>query len=409
MTDTAGSMRAIIDELSDELIERRHHIEAVAITLLAGKNGLLLGPPGSAKSLLIKSFAKRFIGCKYFEALLDKQLGKEELFGQIDLPLYDDKGVWERDVEDMLPTVHLAFLDEVGKAGPAVLNTLLKVLNEHEYKHGKKLIDTPTISVFGASNELLEDELEAFWDRFMVRMWVNYIQAPASFVSLIQSAVATNQQITTTTIELSDLEHAIKVDVPQIILPSKIADNITTLWHQVKEENIQVSDRRWRDSIRLLQASAYINGRSEIDADDLLILRHVLWNKPEQMAKVEELVLAFASNAIRICIEHEEAIDAMNAQLTALSGEGLKKDPFMKYAIDVKTKVKEAREQITELKIDALSGNKDVARIDRVANELKMLDIRVLMSIMNPDGDKAKMDQAKAASLVDKNWSDYPE
>jgi MoxR-like ATPase len=404
-TDTAASMRAIVSELSNLLIERRPHVEAVAITLLAGKNALLLGPPGTAKSLLLRMFAERFIGCQYFQILLDKQLGKEEVFGQYDLPLYDKEGVFERDPEGFAPTAHIAFFDEVGKSGPATLNPLLQLVNEHEYRRGRKLVKAPLISAFGASNELLEDELEAFWDRFLIRMFVDYIKEPTSFVALIRSAVPEAPPRSFTTLKLEDLLFAVEQEVPEIKLPVSVENDIATLWRQVKNEGMEVSDRRWRESIRLLQASAYLNGRDEVDADDFLILRHVLWSKPEEVHKVTELVTNFASETVRTIIGIEKMIDDINQEMEkilALVANDKGGEQLSKFRIDAKVKVGNAHQAVVTFKKNAVEKNKPAVRLDQLASELQRIDFRILHELMN-------LDATAASNAVSYSWSDYPE
>src|SRR5262245_927026 len=115
-------------ELSSALIERDDEIDLILTALVANEHVLLVGPPGTAKSLLLDSLMKWTSG-RRFTALLTKFSSPEELFGAISVQgLKEDR--YRRITTGKLPEAHLAYLDEVFKASSAILNTLLRILNE---------------------------------------------------------------------------------------------------------------------------------------------------------------------------------------------------------------------------------------------------------------------------------------
>src|SRR5690606_28542371 len=68
----------------------------------------------------------------------------------------------------------VAFLDEIFKANSAILNSLLTLVNERVFHHGRHRDTVPLIGLVGASNELPDPEggLSALYDRFLVRLTV---------------------------------------------------------------------------------------------------------------------------------------------------------------------------------------------------------------------------------------------
>jgi MoxR-like ATPase len=100
-------------ELSAALIERDEEVDLVLTALVAGEHVLLVGPPGSAKSLLLDSVLAATVGRK-FSILLTKFSVPEEVCGAVSLAaLREDRYV--RVTAGKLPEADFAFLDEVFK------------------------------------------------------------------------------------------------------------------------------------------------------------------------------------------------------------------------------------------------------------------------------------------------------
>ena len=74
-TDTSvhAKVLAVRDDLTNNLIDRAEAIDAAILALLVRAHLLLLGPPGTAKSLLVREVTSRIVGATYFERLLTTQ------------------------------------------------------------------------------------------------------------------------------------------------------------------------------------------------------------------------------------------------------------------------------------------------------------------------------------------------
>ncbi|MBV9946943.1 MAG: AAA family ATPase, partial [Myxococcales bacterium] len=155
--------------LQQRFLGKDEVIRLLLVATIAGEHAVLIGPPGTAKSALIRTFA-RLIHARYFEYLLTRFTEPNEIFGPVDIAAFRE-GRYERRTAGMLPEAEIVFLDEVFKSNSAILNALLTLLNERKYTSGGQVLKCPLISVFAASNEVPGDEtLTAIFDRFLVRV-----------------------------------------------------------------------------------------------------------------------------------------------------------------------------------------------------------------------------------------------
>lgn len=383
----SAAFRNICAELGAQFLERREVIEAFVICLLARQHGFVLGPPGTAKSDMLRSLCDRVVGAEFWQILMDRQLGKEESFGPIDIPEYEKNGHWTRNIAGTFATAHIAFIDEVGKAGPASLNPYLTIMNERIFKANGSFKPVPLISAFGASNELLEPELAAMWDRFLVRLNVDYLQEPGNFASLLASAVTPRTSATRTTVTLFELEDVIANHVPLVTLPPGIIDSILQLRIDLRNETITPSDRRWKQSVRLLQASAWLNGRSAVDDDDLAILRHVLWDVVEELPTVEKKVLSLTSPMTKAALDLAAMLDDIDAEITARKGKSV--EIRAQYGGEAQHKVGVITKKLNDQEQKANQQGRSTTKLEQVRDQLKATKVRIFVECMNVPADRA--------------------
>src|SRR6476620_7309453 len=169
------AIQALRNSLVSRFPERETVIDGTLCAVLASEHVLLLGPPGTAKSALARAIAQAFSG-EYFERLLTKFSTPEELFGPISLKALE-RDEFSRVISGKLPEAEFAFVDEIFKANSAILNSLLTLVNERVFHDDGVPVRVPLVTMFGASNELPEGkELEALFDRFILRFEVNYLR-----------------------------------------------------------------------------------------------------------------------------------------------------------------------------------------------------------------------------------------
>lgn len=293
-------LNTLLEQLNHGLVEREGALKAALLTVLAGENLLLIGPPGTGKSLIARRLAESLrhdgdssTGHGCFEYLLTKFSTPEEIFGPLSITeLKADR--FKRNTAGYLPTVHIAFLDEIFKASSSILNALLTILNERVYHNGAERQAVPLQALIAASNELPseQEELSALYDRFLVRVFVDYVSQD----NLLRLFDKTGDMPALTPLTLSDL-HDIRRAAEAVTLPPEIIQAIQRIWAQhkdaFKEDRREgLSDRRLKKLIKLLSVSAASNGRDKVDLSDVLLLKDCLWNHPDNAVKVREMVFS---------------------------------------------------------------------------------------------------------------------
>lgn len=305
----SNKFRTIMLEIGCMFLEKEELLLAIMRGMLAGEHVLLMGVPGTAKSATIVEFLRRVTGANYFEYLLTKFSGMEEVFGPLDIQALQ-AGKYERLTDGYLPWAHVGFLDEIFKANSAILNALLTISNERKFKNGTKNLQCDLVTLVGASNETpQEDELTALYDRFMVRK-ISYPVSDSNFTKLLDSSLGKNAGQTTTSIQ----EWA---QARKEVLDVKISQEIKEEVHALKvgmlagSAPFSASDRRWRNSAKLLQAAAYLDGRDEVESDDLMVYSDVLWNDIPTARACADKVASIVNPALGKLLENIDAIDKL--------------------------------------------------------------------------------------------------
>jgi MoxR-like ATPase len=327
----AQKLREVGRALDARYLDKAELVRLLLVTLVAGEHMLIVGPPGTAKSALVRQLA-RLIDARYFEYLLTRFSEPNEIFGPIDIKAFRE-GTYVRRVEAMLPDADIVFLDEIFKSSSAILNALLSILNERRFFTGSASIRVPLSSLYGATNEIPNDDaLSAVFDRFLVRASSENLDS-FHFHGLVERGLAAEvealsgglEAVARPLVTLQEIRALQALLAQQLQFSQEFLARYKGLVFQIRSEGVTLSDRRVVKLLKLFAASALVDGRPAVDDRDFFVLRHV-WNSVDQIALVDDIVGPVLERHRR---EHPEArpadagardLDGILAELGVIRG-----------------------------------------------------------------------------------------
>lgn len=320
--------KQLLGEMNRGIYEKETEISLSLLAALAGESIILLGPPGVAKSMVARQLKTAFRDAQSFEYLMSRFSTPDEIFGPVSIQKLKTSDTYERAMEGYLPTADVVFLDEIWKAGPAIQNTLLTVINEKIFRNGNREMHLPLKLLVAASNELPAkgEGLEALWDRFVIRIESRPIKLEKNFRAMLLDSHADflgptdftdSTDISGFTGGLGHADFADNADFSDLKITSEeyaewaekickigvkeeVLDAISAIRKSLRavnvdeaaeRRNIYVSDRRWKNIVRLLRTSAFMQDREEVDICDLLPIYHCLWQEPEERDAIRNIVI----------------------------------------------------------------------------------------------------------------------
>ncbi len=356
---------AIEAELNNYFVEREEVLHGLALAILSQNNMLLLGPPGVAKSLIVREWTKHIVEAQKFEWLLTKFSSPEEVFGPLSLKALEEDR-YSRITVNKLPEAHFAFLDEIFKCNSGLLNSLLPVLNERIFHNDGSAINIPLLTVVGASNEIpdTDDGLDAMFDRFLLKFMVKPIQEESNLKKVLMTKVGTPEMMITI-----DEIHEAQQMVKNVEINSGMADLLIKIRRAMGLKGITSTDRSYNTALNILKAEAFLNGRAELIEDDFDVLRNVLWTDPKDERAVWSVILDLISpEKGKIVSLYEKAVETAMDTLNEVDNK--KK---VEKGIDTASKLKKIKKDITTY-IKAMDAKKkdtrEVKRYELKVNEL---------------------------------------
>ncbi len=302
--DRQQRMRSLLGALGAGLYEREEAMRLALLSTVAGESIFLLGPPGVGKSLIARRLKYAFADGVSFEYLMSKFSTPDEVFGPVSIKKLKEEDKYERLTDRYLPGANIVFLDEIWKAGSAIQNALLTILNEKIYRNGDQDMQVNIRGIITASNELPppNQNLAPIWDRFLLRLEMGNIRQFRNFLQMITDTNDVYADEIPITLKLKDgeLEDWSKL-IDQVEVPSEVLNVIQVLKLRIEEHNarpnradepIIIHDRRWKKMVRLMRTSAFLNGRNSVDLMDCFLMEHCLWGRPAQIEVIKEILTA---------------------------------------------------------------------------------------------------------------------
>jgi MoxR-like ATPase len=363
-------LRTVREELRQTFLERDELIDGAVVALLAGQHVLVIGPPGTAKSMLADEVCRRITGAHYFQWLLTRFTTPEELFGAVSLKALEEDD-YRRLTTHKLPEAHIAFLDEIFKASSSILNTILTLMNERRFHNGRAVAEVPLLTLFAASNELPEDdELLALNDRFLLRFVVDYLSEDFRFLKLLQA----RPPVARTTIPLAALEEA-RAEAAAVPVRGEVLRALADLRRELRAKNVVASDRRWAQAVGVLRAHAYLAGRDAVSDEDVHFLEHVLWRDPAERAQVRA--------AIRELLRgYEDEVRVLLYQSRELRDYALRPwdtgELRTRAAVEAHTKIRNILGKVEGILSQARNGGRPLDRVEALRDEIAEIEREML-------------------------------
>ena len=327
-------MQSLINEMNKNIYEKDSEISLSLLAAIAGESIILLGPPGVAKSMVARRLKSAFKNARSFEYLMSRFSTPDELFGPVSISQLKNNDIYERSTDGYLPSCDVVFLDEIWKAGPAIQNSLLTVINEKLFRNGRNEIKLPLKLLVAASNELPArgEGLEALWDRFIIRIESCAIREEANF-TLMMMGSDDDEDFTDNEIKISNDEYTqwskdieqVDISIPAMNCIIDIRKALRTVEVDGAEErrDIYISDRRWKKIARLVRTSAFMHDRKSVVTCDLLPMYHCLWQEPDERDAVRRIVIRaiFAQCALKFAKLKQDLEDEIrNSSLQQRAG-----------------------------------------------------------------------------------------
>ncbi len=282
-------------EISKRVLGQQEVIDHILIALLCKGHTLLVGVPGLAKTLLIKSIAElldlNFSRIQFTPDLMPSDITGTEI-------IEEDKNSGKREFRFFKGPIfgNIVLADEINRTPPKTQSALLEAMQEHKVTTaGQTYVLEEPFFVLATQNPIEQEGTyplpEAQLDRFMFNIKIDY-PSHKDEVSIVKSTTSEEDQILNTIISRNDL-----VQYQDLVRRVPIADNVVDFAVNLVSKTRPKSDKSsstikewidWGAGPRASQylvlgakAKAILDGRPAPEIDDIKamakpVLRHRL-------------------------------------------------------------------------------------------------------------------------------------
>ncbi|MBU4580294.1 AAA family ATPase [Patescibacteria group bacterium] len=391
--ETVAALAAKIQSISKDVlakhIQRDEIVKATFLALVSGRPGFFLGLPGIDKTGTIQDLARRIQGAIFYDALMPTIISVEQLLVEStsieEKPTENGgKSISTRDTLGRAAKAHLLFADEIWKAEPRVLQTLIDLAKGDGVRHEGQMVKTPLLAFLSASNELpdIEGNLGAIWSRMTIRVAMNPLDR-AGKAALVKARLVRDRNLSATQsiqLTLADIELLRKVR-PQVEVPDNIMEIVLDILERLRDEKAQdfawawADDRRFGRIFDVMQANALLEGRTQVGKQDLAVLEWLLWDTPEQIPVVKANIAPYCRTPL---MDAQELVNALLSPTGAV--EEVRKGSRAK-GVQAITQCEEAEKELSRLKRES-NETAMTAEIDKLINQVNSAKADVVAVFM---------------------------
>jgi len=286
-----------LSELKDRLlnlfVQKEQEITAALATLLSGEPCIFIGPPGTAKTMLIETLAKS-ISASYFYYLLTRFTEPDEIIGPLDISKLRE-GVYERIIKNKLPDSDIVFLDEIFKASSAIRNILLDIILNKRFYTGSEYRPIKLLAFYCASNEISTDsEDQAIYDRMVIRCFTRYVSddvVPDLLETGIKFEISKDFNPVLDKQDLLNFQKEVLSKLETINSNQKLMNKYLEALMELKMNNIIISDRRKVKILKVIAALSIIYNEQEPTLDTLAdSLRLTCVHEEGDIRRIEQII-----------------------------------------------------------------------------------------------------------------------
>ena len=372
-------IRSISAEVLSTHIQREDVVKATWLSLISGKPAFLLGVPGVDKTGTVQGMAARISGAVFYDALMPTIVSPEQLLVEATEIIESQNGVGKvistRDTLGRAASAHIVFADEIWKAEPRILQTLIDLSKGDGVRHEGQMVKTPLLSFLCASNELPDSEgnLGAIWSRMTIRSVINPLDK-AGKAALVKARLIRDREAkksgAKSTIKISDLE-TLRDIRPHVGVPEDLINIALEIYESLLTDDQAGFQWAWDDDRRfgrifdVMQANAILDGRIAVNKSDLSVLELLLWDRREQIASIKAKIAPYCRTAL---IDAQELLDALLSP-TGLVAIVLNGDRSK--GVQALTQCEETERELDRLKTDASGDQQMVERISALITQLE--------------------------------------
>lgn len=364
-------------------VERHVQTRTMLLALPARLHHFQYGLPGTGKSFIVDLLVQHIGDLpsdRYFKSNGHPQKPESELFGMLD-PSGIDKGIRRRNLDRTLATANVAFITEIFKIPESTLQSLLMALNERLYDNGTDgVIDVPLWSMFCDSNEFpTSSSLDALYDRVHIRHVTDRIKERGNRIAMLKKQ---SSGPVAPTLTVAQLEQA-HAEVIKVTIAGEVFDALAKIAEELYSDGIEITDRRLAMTLPLIQANAWFNGQGEATVPDMEPIRYMLWNRLDEISKVDHLVLNLASALEAEALEIRSALDNIGEEMERVLNDSDNKTARNKAIIAVHQRLDDAVADVVKLQAKASADGRTVASIEALANRADSMMEKLMVEGLN--------------------------